>query len=46
MTQQQTQLWEDGPSDAPLPPLVDSRDTAKTEQPMVALYRTAGPNFR
>lgn len=46
MSKQQTLLWESGPADAPLPPLVDLQEGAHEEYPLVALYRTYGPVFR
>jgi cytochrome P450 len=46
MTEQQTLLWERGPSAAPLPPLVDSSEVTQEEQPHVSLYRTYGQVFR
>ncbi len=46
MTEQQTLLWERGPSAAPLPPLVDLSGVTPEEQPNVSLYRTYGPVFR
>jgi len=46
MTEQQTLLWERGPSAAPLPPLVDSSGGTQEEQPHVSLYRIHGPVFR
>src|SRR5579859_3638595 len=46
MTEQQTLLWERGPSTAPLPPLVDSSGVTQEEQPNVSLYHTYGPVFR
>jgi cytochrome P450 len=46
MTEQQTLLWEGGPGEAPLPPLVDPRDGEQQEHVIVALYRAHGPIFR
>src|SRR5260221_5359967 len=46
MTEQQTLLWERGPSAAPLPPLVDLSGVTQGEQPHVPLYHTYGPIFR
>ncbi len=46
MSEQQTLLWESGPSAAPLPPLANPAAGAQEEQPLVALYHSYGPVFR
>lgn len=46
MHKQETQLWESGITDAPLPPLANVQDSEKTENPFLERYHTLGPVYR
>ncbi len=44
MEKQDTQIWERGTTDAPLPPLADAQDVNR--DPFLALYSKLGPIYR